>query len=75
MAEECQYCGKREPQTQNTDDTNIGMIEGYAQNIIDMCEAYREGIDYLGEGVPGKRDMVDGVREQVAYLADHLAAL
>lgn len=71
----CEICGEREPQTQNTQDTNVGMIEGYAQNIIDMCEAYREGIDYLGGGVPCKRDLYDGIREQIAYLADHLAAL
>jgi hypothetical protein len=63
---------KVEPQTQNTEDTNIGMIEGYAQDIIDLIEWYRES----SEGAPDTvDDLVDEIKDKVAYLADHMAAL
>ena len=67
----CEICGKREPQTQNTEDTNIGMIEGYAQDIIDLIEWWRES----SEGAPDTVDeLITEIKDKVAYLADHIAA-
>lgn len=67
----CEICGKREPQTQNSEDTNLGMIEGYAQNIIDLIQGYRSGSDYY-EDVD---TLLGEVKDQVAYLADHIAGI
>lgn len=65
----CELCNL-EPQTQNTDDTNIGMIEGYAQDIVDVCGDWRDG---GWEGT--KEDLLVEIKDKVAYLADHMAAL
>ena len=67
----CEHCGEREPQHQNTQDTNIGMIEGYAQDIIDLIQGWRGGSEYY-ETV---EDLQGEIKEKVAYLADHMAAL
>jgi len=68
----CEICGdKREPQIQNSDDTNLGMIEGYAQNIIDLIQGYRTGSDYYDD----VHTLIGEVKDQVANLADHIAAI
>ncbi len=69
----CELCGVREPQTQNTEDTNIGMIEGYAQDIVDICGAWRDGT--RAEGLETVEELLEEVKYKVAYLADHMAAL
>lgn len=66
----CEQCYNVEPQTQNTDDTNIGMIEGYAQDIVDLCGDWRTG-DFEG----GKDRLLEEVKDKVAYLHDHMAAI
>lgn len=70
----CEICGKREPQTQNSEDTNLGMIEGYAQNIIDLIQDYRAG-DRKNWSDDAMDNLVSEIKDQVAYLADHLAAI
>lgn len=67
----CEICGKREPQTQNTEDTNLGMIIGYAQDIIDIADDYRTGRTYYAT----IEDVFSDMKDKVSYLADHMAAL
>ena len=68
----CDLCGKREPQLQNTDMVNLGMTEGYAQDMIDLINDFKDGSTQYDDGVDG---LVRELKDKLSYLADHLAAL
>jgi hypothetical protein len=69
----CEICGEREPQIQNSDDTNLGMTEGYAQDIIDLIQGYRAGDECWRDSTIS--DLVTEIKDKVSYLADHIAAI
>lgn len=56
-----------------SEDTNLGMIEGYAQDIIDLIQGYRAGDECWVDSTI--TDLVSEVKDKVAYLADHIAAI